>query len=53
MDFSGFLATFYQDLKIDEQERFENSTETSRKNIFYGLVVYDSVRFTSINKIRQ
>ena len=51
MDFLEFLTTFSQDWKIEELKKFENSTETLRKDISYGLVVYDLVRFTGINKI--
>ena len=52
MDFSEFLTTFTEDLKIEELHKTENSTKTLRQSIFYGLVTYDPVRFTSVNKLR-
>ena len=44
---------FLKDWKIEELQKFENSTETLRKDLFYRLVVYDPVGFTGINKIHQ
>ena len=53
MDFLEILATFSQEWKIEEFKNFENLAETLRKDIFYGLVVYDLVRFTGINKMHH
>ena len=49
MDFSEFLSTFSEDLKIEELQKVENLTKSLRKHIFYGLVVYEPVRYIGIN----
>ena len=52
MDFSEYLNTFTEDLKIEELCNGENLTQILRQSIFYGLVVYDSVRFAVMNNLR-
>ena len=51
MDFSEILNTFTEDLKI-ELCKSENSSKTLRQDIFYGLVVYDPVRYARLNNLR-
>ena len=50
VDFSTFLMTFTEDIKIEELCKTENLTKTLRQDIFYGLITYDPVRFIEINK---
>ena len=51
MDYLELLPIFSQDWKIEELKKIEKLTETLRKDIFYGLVVYDPVRVIGINKV--
>ena len=51
MDFSELLTTISEDLTIEDLKKSEILTKAIRKDIFYGLVVYDPVRFTGINKL--
>ena len=53
MDVLELLTSFFsEDLTIEDLKKSEISNKTIRKDIFYGLVVYDPVRFTGINKIQ-
>ena len=52
MDFLELLTTFSEDLTIEDLKKSEILTKTIRKDIFYGLVAYDPVRFTGINKLQ-
>ena len=51
MDVLELLTNISEDLTIEDLKKSEILTKTIRKDIFYGLVVYDPVRFTGINKI--
>ena len=53
MDFSEYLNTFTEDLKIEDLLKSENLTKTLRQDIFYGLVIYDPVKFVGRNKLRH
>ena len=52
MDFLEFLNTFTEDLKIEDLCKSVKITKTLRQDIFYGLVVYDPVRFAGLNNLR-
>ena len=52
MEFSGFLNTFTEDLKIEKLCKSENLTKTLGQDIFYGSVVYDPVRFAGLINLR-
>ena len=52
MDVLELMTNISEDLTIEDlKKKSEILTKTIRKDIFYGLVVYDPVRFTGINKI--
>ena len=53
MDFSEFLSCFTEDLKIEDLHKSVKTTKTLRQDIFYGLVIYDPVRFTGLNNLRH
>ena len=53
MNVLELLTSFSEDLTIEDLKKSKILTKIIRKDIFYGLVVYDPVRFTGINKLQH
>ena len=53
MDFLKIFSCFTEDVKIEELCKDGISTKSLQEYIFYGLVVYDPLRFAGLNNLQH